>query len=321
VDTSEDSEAAHKLDIFYRLDGTDLFGRSEQRGAAVLAPELEALRVIIDFGSALLRELPPPRTERRVRDMLVRALMRRALITAEAARLMLARGLHEPLVVLLRALLDVELGLRLVLGDETDRMALRLALAHYAGGQRHSQDMLSDPDVRALLEMHQGSTQPTVERARAFAEFANHQQYDAVRTEVSQSMYWHGYASAKAAFEAAGLKAPYASLYVSGSQFVHATNLEEDFTHVDGPTAHVRAFAQADVSRLRPPATNVALRLTSLIQAVADEFGEPGPAGRLPTPAELSEEGLPPDAVPLKGLTGLLHFVLREFGSEEQPKG
>jgi hypothetical protein len=82
---------------------------------------------VIDHGVYILDNVNVIAEGRKVRDSVLGALLRRALITAEGIRVCLFHGLEESSVVLLRTLLEVELNMRLVTGDASEEMATRLA--------------------------------------------------------------------------------------------------------------------------------------------------------------------------------------------------
>lgn len=80
---------------------------------------------MLEFG----RPLSSPRA---IRDaILVVALLRRALVTAEGIRVLLGNGLEEPAIATMRTLLDIELAVKLITMNPSTRMAERLAAWHY----------------------------------------------------------------------------------------------------------------------------------------------------------------------------------------------
>ena len=119
------------------------------RPAADEGPEQtwELARQLVDHAAWFLDELSTLEKGREIRGVVLSALLRRAVISAEGVRVCLYHGLEEPAIVLLRNLLEAELNLRLVTADETDRMAKRLAANHYLRAKKHITSALKHPEV------------------------------------------------------------------------------------------------------------------------------------------------------------------------------
>jgi hypothetical protein len=84
-------------------------------------------KLVIDHACFILVTASEMRPEHRILDLTLTTLLRRAIITAEAVRVLIDAGLEEPSLASLRTLLDVDLNLRLVAADRTGKMARRFA--------------------------------------------------------------------------------------------------------------------------------------------------------------------------------------------------
>ena len=130
------------------IPSANCFYRDEPAHLEMRADALQVATQVVDYGCALFQIANSVRAERRVRDLVVAALLRRAVISLEGVRNLVCLGLMEPALGLARTLQDVELSLKLVLRDETDRQAHSLAAWHYLQYQQHGQDMLGSRATR-----------------------------------------------------------------------------------------------------------------------------------------------------------------------------
>jgi hypothetical protein len=204
---------------------------------------------VVDYAAYLLQEFASLRAGREVRDLTTAALMRRAIITCEGVRRLISLGLEEPAVELLRTLVEIDLNLRLLTADATDRMAKRLAAHHYRATQRQGTKMLSHPPTRARLGGPAADFSWVTAVTRQQKEFFESTNFDEVRAELAGDQHWHGYKSIEDAFEALGMSSDYLQLYSIFSPYVHATNLDVDFDGIDDGRPLLRSLVQRDPSR------------------------------------------------------------------------
>lgn len=83
----------------------------------------------------------------------------------------LASGLEEAALGLSRTLIEIDLNMKLVVQDPTERMAKRLAAFHNYGYQMHGQKILSDHDTRKKVLNKENGLARTVEVARSYVRF------------------------------------------------------------------------------------------------------------------------------------------------------
>ncbi len=297
------------------LPQADLFARSNPAITEGPASAWELARTLIDFGSAVLATRVPLRTDHSIRDAVLIALLRRALITIEAVVNLLARSLEEPAIAISRTLLDIELSIKLVHNDSTDVMAKRLAAFHYYTHQQHGQDMLSDPDTR-LHELTQAQRiAETVQVTKSYARLLDSDVFDDVREDVKKTRYWHGYASPEEAFRAIGQPSDYFMTYDIRTWFVHDVNVDFDFAPSEGnETFQLKALAQRDPQVVQLHLQNALFRFRSILQVYVDERG----LAADPTFAATTRIKFPDDHVeeldPMSGITALL---LAQFPSRD----
>jgi uncharacterized protein DUF5677 len=198
---------------------------------------------VIDHGVFILDNVNSVTAGRKVRDLILAALLRRALITAEGARVCLFHSLEESAVVLLRTLLETELNMRLVSGDPTEEMATRLAAYHHLKAKRHVTRVLEHPEVQAGDEEFREFMKGAGRRQKEF--FAS-PTFENIRDSLLASQHWHGYKSVAAAFESVGGGTDYLHLYDSFSPFVHVANLDFDFVDIVEDQPHMKALPQRD---------------------------------------------------------------------------
>jgi hypothetical protein len=167
--------------VHYKLPQQDLFFRSEPAIKEGPESRWRAARAVIDFGNALLTTGRKLRDARKLRDSVLVALLRRALITSEGIFNLLAYGLEEAAVSLTRTLMDIELNMKLVTADAADETAKRLAAWHYYASQRHGQDMLSDKETREGPLTAGDRLQEVISVTRSYAKHLESETFDDVR--------------------------------------------------------------------------------------------------------------------------------------------
>src|SRR5215831_15692555 len=106
---------------------------------------------------------------------------------------------------LMRCLLDIDVNMRLVTRDNSDKTARKLAAYHYFAVKKHQQRILTDPLSRKLVEQFEGGKEETIGIARKNAEWFNAPGFADVRDEIEPGKPWHGYQRAEDAFAEAGL--------------------------------------------------------------------------------------------------------------------
>ncbi len=122
---------ANSAVAYYRAATSETDRFSRRRPALLEGPEQawKASRDLIDFGVRLLElsgRVQTSSDEEKVREFVYLALLRRALVTTEAAWMLLAKGLYELALAQIRTLLDVQLNINLIHGDASPKMAIRL---------------------------------------------------------------------------------------------------------------------------------------------------------------------------------------------------
>jgi hypothetical protein len=310
--TSENQEKS-EVELRYSIPVRDVF-RREQPAALEGPPENWAVaRATIDFAGALLSEHKHMRGERMLRDFVLTAILRRALITAEGIWWCLHQGLEESAHVLFRTLLDIELNIRLVTGDPTDRMAKRFAAYHYLGGQRQGEKLLRNRDVRKRLVEYYGDTSHTMEVVRSYARYLEEPVFDEVREEVRASRYWHGFASVEAAFEAAGEGSAYQTLYNGATPFVHDANVDHDFAEIVEGQVFVKAVVQRDPKVVQLHLGSMTTRLLAVLSSYIEDRGLPDLFQ-----AHANDQG---GEIEVDSFTGLTHLIVEHFGSDDIAAG
>jgi Family of unknown function (DUF5677) len=210
----------------------DLFRRDAPAELEGPQEAWEFAKAVIDHGCYILVQSNQLRAGNEVADLTIRALLRRALLTAEAIRVNLASGLEEPAFVLFRTLMEVELNLKLLVSDKSGKMALRLAAFHYLTGRRHNHRLLDNKGTREKLR-ELGAfdwTRSTTKRMDAYFETPV---FDSIRADLRLNRNWHGMDSIQDAFQAIGAEDDYLQLYDLFSPFVHSSNLDFDFEGFD----------------------------------------------------------------------------------------
>jgi hypothetical protein len=301
-------EAADEYAIEVTLPQADLFVRHQPAVQEGPPKAWDAAVSAIDFACALAAR-SRVRPNHRLRDLVLAALLRRATITTEGIRHLLAAGLLEPAVSAGRTLLDIELAITLIHADSSDTTAHRLAAYHYSSYQRHGQDMLSNRPTREGVLAEGGRVPEIIEVSKAYARLLEEQIFDSVRELIRSGRLWHGHSSAEEAYKAAGLESDYHMTYDGGNWFVHAVNVDFDF---DPSQEHpsLKPFVHRDPSVIQPFLGDALLRLHRIMGLIIEDNGGPeDPAfaevSRVTLPGGDIEELTPHEAL---GTTLLLAF-------------
>jgi hypothetical protein len=276
-----------------------------------------AARQLIDFGCLLLEssKVPTGHPEAQVRRLVMVALLRRALVSAEGIWLLLSRGLEENANALTRTLLDVHLNVRLVTLDQTPRMAMRLAAYHYLRYQRHGERVLRDPGTREEMLDDAGDRAETARIAGSYAGHLKSPLFDAVRDEVRNSTNWHGFPSVAEAFKAAGSPSDYYMSYDGFTSFVHASNVDADFVERVEGTIVVRALAERDPARLQTSLGFAVFRLLDIVTLFVNECGVSDDYSEEAVREALAEQGetVGADDIVLDDFNGIRHRIIEAF--------
>lgn len=224
---------------------TDLFIRSKP--AAVELPDTirRLARDVIDHGGFVLSSLRFAHPSSKARQIAIVGTFRRILITAEAIRVLISKGLEEPAVATMRTLLELEVNLRLILDDPTDLMARRLIFFYSVRGRRHFTKVACDTETREMFQEDGRYWTWAKSMGKFFKEQLAAGAFDDIQERCEKDQYWHGYRNQREAFAAADMMSDYNTLFDTASSFVHAGNVEHDFT---GPGERIKSLVQRDPS-------------------------------------------------------------------------
>ena len=296
--------------IVASIPGVDVFLRKNP-AADELSPEARTLAYQIPaYGGALFGAVSTPRPDRRIRDLVTSALLRRTVVTLEGVRTLIFAGLYEPAMSVTRTLQDLEVSLKLVLQDASDDRAFALAGWHYLQYQRHGTDMLKHPGTRAGLTDPGWEPDDVRRIAKNYAALLRGPTFDRVRSRLEQNGTWHGLPGTKEAFTAAGLADEYWMTYDAASWFVHASNVEHDMVDVTDQGIMFRPFVERDPTRTGVLIGRALLKTLELYDLIAKDRGLDVDAV-LGGSATVHIEGLPP--TPVNALTALQVRTMSEF--------
>lgn len=228
------------------IPGIDLFHRHAPAADELTDAQKRIAIQTIDFCSAVLETANKIRPERRIRDLTTAALFRRAIVSAEGIRVLFLSGLLEPATACARTLLDLEVAFKILMADETDKMARRLAAHCALQYKKHGQHMMADGPTREKLSAPGGRRNELIATSAKYDELLNSEAFDDVREAVLRDQHWHGFKNTKLAFESLGLSTDYVMLYDSYSWFVHGVNVEHDLAASTSAGPELRAFAERD---------------------------------------------------------------------------
>ena len=254
----------------------DLFVRSHP-AAAELTPAFRQLaRDVIDHGGFVLNSLRFPSGTSHAFRITVVETFRRILITAEAMRMLISRGLEEPAVATMRTLLELEVNLRLILDDPTDLMACRFVYFDAKRARRHFKRAASDIATREMLQEEGRYWDWHKSMGRFFKEQLEAGAFDDIHEACEKDRYWHGYANQREAFQAADMISDYHILYDTASFFVHGAKVDHDFANAG---EQVKPLVQQDrsvnVQRLGYVTTNLVLIYQKIVEGTGQsEYAE-----------------------------------------------
>jgi hypothetical protein len=233
-----------------------------------VSPDIwDLAKTVIDHSCYILVAASELRPEHRVFDLVLASLLRRAIVTAEAVRVLIEAGLEEASFVSFRTLLDVELNLRLIVSDSSGRMARRFAAYHHLTAKRHGTRILEHPQTRQILMGGAGDLETTIEWTRRWASYLRQSVFDDVRDDATAHRNWHGYDSVEQAFAAVDATDDYRMQYEVFSPFVHASNPEADFDGLSeqgGPA--LKALPQRDPRITRGRIGGMLLTLCRIVE-------------------------------------------------------
>lgn len=259
----------------------DLFLRDQPVSAGFPERVSELVREVVDHGGFILSNLRFPNEMSPSRRIVIAALFRRILITAEAVRMLTERGLEEPAIATLRTLSELEVSFRLVVNDATDRMARRMIYFDAVRGRRHFTRATGDAETRRLFQEKNEYWTWAMTRSRFFKDQLSSDEFEDIREECEGDQYWHGFRSQQEAFSAVGMSHDYHTLFDSASSFVHASNIDHDVTEAG---AGVKAVLQADpvpaFTRLAYLGSNLTVLFGLLLEATGQRQGY-GPSGAI----------------------------------------
>ena len=307
----EDAEA-HFVSGF--IGQADLFLRDQPVSARVPEGIRQLACEVIDHGGFIISNLRFPDEASSSRQMVITAVFRRILITAEAVRTLTNRGLEEPAFATLRTLLELELNLRLVVNDPTDRMARRLIYFYAIRGRRHFSKATRDTRTRELFQENNDHWTWAKEMSRSFKEQLSADEFEDIRQECEKDQYWHGFNSQKEAFDDAGMSHDYHTLFDSASPFVHASNVDHDVAEAgDG----VRGLVQMDPAPAFTRLAYLASNLTVLFGLVLEATGQGQGYG--PTAAIEGDDGTREELSAVEFLHARVLSVLGTVQSDFEP--
>ena len=249
----------------------DLFLRDQPVSAQFPEGIGELVREVIDHGGFVLSNLRFQEQASPSRRMVITAIFRRVLITAEAVRVLTNGGLEEPAIATVRTLSELERDLRLVVNDPTDRMARRLIYFYAVRGRRHFRKVTTDAETRELFQEDMGLWDWAREMSRFFKDQLSSDDFEDIREECTKARYWHGFKNQKEAFEAAGMSHDYHTLFDSASSFVHGSNVDHDVAEAG---EGVKGCVQRDPATAFTRLAYVASNLTVLFGLVLEAAGQ-----------------------------------------------
>jgi hypothetical protein len=289
------------VDAFFRVREAEREFTYEQRRVA---------RSCIDFAAAVLLSADQVRPERRVRDLVTAALLRRAIVSAESVRVLVSAGLIEAAISSSRTLLEIEVSIDLILGDPSDRYAKRLALACARDYREHGQGIFSDPKAREASDDRLDSLRMVT---ADYKRLTQSETFDEVRAELRAERNWHGYKNTEEFFKSRNRGAEYVVSYDAFSWFVHGVNIEFDLSTSGPHGPSLRALVERDPKVTLNPLGLALLRLLQICDAFIEDRGGAKMLG-LDPPCRLTRaDGHVEILTPLQALHSqlLAHFDVR----------
>ena len=233
-----------------------------------------------NFGTRLLDQLSRVPTNRQLRDVVLAALLRRALVISGSILKLLHTGLVETSVALSRSLMDIELTIQLIVQDETDDTALRLVAYDYYQRQLFGQKQLSDTATRGVLAEYPGESARVKSASRGWKEQFNSPFFDRVREDLLRDLKehrgWHGRGTQEEAFAFVGDSPEYFRQYNLQSPFVHAVNPEADMLEEREGKPFLKPIFATEPEQILPTLALALFRLYHiLVNVIADRLYAP----------------------------------------------
>jgi hypothetical protein len=271
----QEEEATFEVALAAVIPQADLFHRARPASLEGPSEAWELATNVIDYGCALFDAITETRQNRQIRDLVLGALLRRATVTTEGIIRLLSCGLQEPAMALTRTLLDIDVSMKLVCQDESDRMARRLAAYHYIVMQQHGEDMLANHETRTRSLETVGRINEVRSIASSYKRLLQQGALADVETEVRASRFWHGLASVEEAFKATGQVADYHTTYDTGTWFVHAANVEHDLIESSKSGVAMRALVERNPKMVQTVLGYSLLRYVMIVGVFVNERGLP----------------------------------------------
>ena len=275
ADTDDKEEKRFEVGLAGAFPQANLFFRDQPAADEVPDEAWNWAHTTIDYGCALFLASTKTRNAKEVRDLVTSALLRRATVTTEGVVNLLAFGLVEPAHAMSRTLLDIEVALKLIHADDTDRMAKRLAAFHYIKMQQHGQNMLGDRETREGSLAGAGRVDEVRQIAASYKKMLEGGVLADVEQEVRASMHWHGFDRVEDAFRALGQSTDYLMPYNSGSWFVHAINVEYDMIDRVDSTVTYRPFVERNPKPIMMFLGHALLRYITIVGTFLEDRGIP----------------------------------------------
>ena len=257
-----------------RICQRNLFAREHPASREGPLEAWDLATIVIDHGCCIFAKLDSFRPELGLRDLVIRALFRRILITGEAVRSLLARGLEEPAFATSRTLLELERDLRLVIVDPSDTSARRFAAFVAVTGRRSFDKALKDPDTRRLLQDDAAYFAWLRKKSRYYRDLLASELFHDIAEELKQARHWHGFADQQEAFHRAGMAAKYHLEYSGSSLYVHGANVEHDFADPTDTEIQSKPFAQRDPEQTLPQLGRMTVALIAIYRLIWEDRGK-----------------------------------------------
>jgi hypothetical protein len=271
----DDKSKTFEVDLEGAFPQANLFFRDQPAMDEVSDETWKYTQTAIDYGCAVFISSTKTRPGKEVRDLVTSALLRRATVTTEGIVQLLAFGLVEPATALTRTLLDIEVSLKIIHADPTDRMAKRLAAYHYITMQQHGQDMLGDRDTREGSLAGAGRVDEVRQIAGSYKKMLESGVLADVEKEVRGSRFWHGFDRVEDAFKSLGQSSDYLMPYDSATWFVHAVNVEYDMIDKTDSTITFRPFVERNPAPITMFIGHTLLRYITIVGTFLEDRGIP----------------------------------------------
>ncbi len=252
----------------------DLFTRNHPSYPEGTGDPWAFVMMVIDHGCFFFKQLGSLRSSLRPRDLVIQGIFRRILITGEAIRSLLARGLEEPAFAAYRTLLELERDLRLVIADRSDTSARRLVLFFAVKGRRDFDKATKNATTRTLSKSDSDFFRWLRTRMRSFREWIDSADYRDVAEEVNRADHWHGLTH-KDAFYKAEMATEYHLEYGARSLFVHGSNVEYDFATSGSSGIGVKPLVQRDTAPALTTLGQATHSMIDIYRLIWEDHGKP----------------------------------------------